>query len=68
MHEIDITTDDIEVEVKSSYRELTYNWEAKYTDETTMFVQIRPVSSLDGTENITVTFIEYKTIRGKFGG
>ena len=68
MHQVGITTDDIEVLVESKYRTISFDWEAEYTDEQTLSILIFPISALDGTENVTVNLFEYKTVRGEYGG
>ena len=67
MQQGEITNEDFGIEIESLYH-ISYSWEAEYTNDTTLSVDLSTNGVFEGDEKITVKFLNSKIFRSRIGG
>lgn len=67
MKMIEITQDDLLIEVTSSFR-IFYSWTAYFSNSETLLIKVTTSSIFEGGEEVKVSFINYKVFRADIGG
>ena len=67
MYVTSIGVEDINVRIEADYR-VDFSWSAEYVNSTWMKFHIDIKTAMEGTEVLSIIFVNYKTIRGINGG
>ena len=63
----DITINDMGVSIDADYS-VSYTWTASYESSRRLVIQISTSDVFEGTETLSVSFTNWKTFRGEYGG
>ena len=67
MRQVNINLDYLSISISQDYP-IIFNWNAYYSNNQTLIINIDSQTVLTGTEKISINFINYKIWRGPYGG